>query len=107
MYVQVISEEESIGPLNAMKKSKLISKNQTWEIFSSIFWLSVGYAIIGFLIWSIFAPLISAFINIAFNPLYLASWIISISIGWVSTVHILSLTVKGYQEGKLSITKNK
>ena len=63
MYVQVISEEEPIGPLNAMKKSKLISKNQTWGIFSEIFWLSVGYAIIGFLIWSIFGPLISAFID--------------------------------------------
>ena len=50
MYVQVISEEEPIGPLNAMKKSKLISKNQNWAIFSYIFWLSVGYAIIGFLI---------------------------------------------------------
>ena len=106
MYVQVISEEGSIGPLNAMKKSKLISKNQTWEIFSSIFWLSVGYAIIGFLIWSIFVPLISTFIDIAFNPLYLVSWIISISLGWVSTVHILSLIVRGYQEGKLSIIKN-
>ena len=106
MYVQVISEAESIGPLNAMKKSKLISKNQTWGIFSSIFWLSVGYAIIGLLIWSVFVPSISAFIDIAFNPLYLASWIVSISLGWVSTVHILSLIVKGYQEGKLSITKN-
>ena len=81
MYVLVISEEEPTGPLNAMKKSKLISKNQTWEIFSYIFWLSVGYGIIGFLI-------------------------VSISLGWVSTVHILSLIVKGYQQGKLSITKN-
>ena len=104
MYVQVISEEESIGPLNAMKKSKLISKNQTWEIFSYIFWLSVGYGIIGFLIVTIFGNLISAFIDSAFNPLGLVSWIVSISLGWVSTVHISSLIVKGYQEGKLSIT---
>ena len=106
MYVQVISEEESIGPLNAMKKSKLISKNQTWEIFSYIFWLSVGYGIIGFLIVSIFGPLISSFIDSAFNPLGMVSWIVSISLGWVSTVHISSLIVKGYQDGKLSITKN-
>ncbi len=106
MYVQVISEEESIGPLDAMKKSKLISKNQTWEFFSSIFWLSVGYGIIGFLIVSILGSLISAFIDSAFNPLGLVSWIVSISLGWVSTVHILSLIVKGYQQGKLSITKN-
>ena len=106
MYVQVISEEESIGPLNAMKKSKLISKNQTWEIFSYIFWLSVGYGIIGFLIVSIFGNLMSAFIDSAFNPLGLVSWIVSISLGWVSTVHISSLIVKGYQESKLSITKN-
>ena len=106
IYVQVISEEEPIGPLNAMKKSKLISKNQTWEIFSYIFWLSVGYGIIGFLIVSIFGTLISAFIDSAFNPLGLVSWIVSISLGWVSTVHISSLIVKGYQEGKLSITKN-
>ena len=69
MYVQVIAEEESIGPLNAMKKSKLIAKNQTWEIFSYILWLSVGYGIIGFLIVSIFGPLISSFIDSAFNPL--------------------------------------
>jgi len=106
MYVLVISEEESIGPLNAMKKSKLISKNQTWEIFSYIFWLSVGYGIIGFLIVTIFGSLISAFIDSAFNPLGLVSWIVSISLGWVSTVHISSLIVKGYEEGKLSITKN-
>ena len=106
MYVQVISEEEPIGPLNAMKKSKLISKNQTWEIFSYIFWLSVGYGIIGFLIVSILGSLISAFIDSAFNPLGLVSWIVSISLGWISTVHISSLIVKGYQEGKLSITKN-
>jgi len=106
MYVPVISEEESIGPLNAMKKSKLISKNQTWEIFSYIFWLSVGYGIIGFLFVSIFGTLISAFIDSAFNPLGMVSWIVSISLGWVSTVHISSLIVKGYQDGKLSITKN-
>ena len=106
MYVQVISEEESIGPLNAMKKSKLISKNQTWEIFSYIFWLSFGYGIIGFLIVSIFGPLISSFIDSAFNPLGMVSWIVSISLGWVSTVHISSLIIKGYQDGKLSITKN-
>ena len=106
MYVQVISEEEPIGPLNAMKKSKLISKNQTWEIFSYIFWLSVGYGIIGFLIVSIFGPLISSFIDSAFNPLGMVSWIVSISLGWVSTVHISSLIVRGYQEGKLSITKS-
>ena len=106
MYVQVIAEEEPIGPLNAMKKSKLISKNQTWEIFSYIFWLSVGYGIIGFLIVSIFGPLISSFIDSAFNPLGMVSWIVSISLGWVSTVHISSLIVKGYQDGKLSITKN-
>ena len=106
MYVQVISEEEPIGPLNAMKKSKLISKNQTWEIFSYIFWLSVGYGIIGFLIVSIFGPLLSSFIDSAFNPLGMVSWIVSISLGWVSTVHISSLIVKGYQDGKLSITKN-
>ena len=108
MYVQVISEEESIGPLNAMKKSELISKNQTWEIFSFIFILGVGYAIIGFLIWSIFVPLISANIGITYIALspFLASWIVGIPIGWVSTVHILSLIFKGYQEGKLSITKN-
>ena len=106
MYVQVIAEEESIGPLNAMKKSKLISKNQTWEIFSYIFWLSVGYGIIGFLIVSIFGPLISSFIGSAFNPLGMVSWIVSISLGWVSTVHISSLIVKGFEEGKLTITKN-
>ena len=106
MYVQVIAEEESIGPLNAMKKSKLISKNQTWEIFSYIFWLSIGYGIIGFMIVNIFGILISALIDSAFNPLGLVSWIVSISLGWVSTVHISSLIVKGYQEGKLSITKN-
>jgi len=112
MYVQVIAEEESIGPLNAMKKSKLISKNQTWEIFSYIFWLSVGYAIIGFLIWSLFVTLMSPFIVSAFNPFYVAAfpyiiaWIEGIPINWVSGVHILSLIVKGYQEGKLSITKN-
>ena len=106
MYVPVISEEESIGPLNAMRKSKLISKNQTWEIFSYIFWLSVGYGIIGFLIVSIFGPVISAFIDSAFNPLGMVSWLVSISLGWVSTVHISSLIVKGYQEGKLLITKN-
>ena len=106
MYVQVIAEEESIGPLNAMKKSKLISKKQTWEIFSYIFWLSVGYGIIGFLIVIIFGSLISGFLESAFNPLGLVSWIVSISLGWVSTVHISSLIVKGYQDGKLSITKN-
>ena len=106
MYVPVISEEESIGPLNAMKKSKLISKNQTWETFSYIFWLSVGYGIIGFLIVSIFGPLISAYIGSAFNPLGMVSWIVSISLGWVSTIHISSLLVKGYRDGKLSITKN-
>ena len=106
MYVPVISEEESIGTLNVMKKSKLISKNQSWEIFSSIFWLTVGYGIIGFLIVSIFGPLISSFIDSAFNPLGMVSWIVSISLGWVSTVHISSLIVKGYQDGKLSITKN-
>ena len=106
MYVQVISEEEPIGPLNAMKKSKFISKNQTWGIFSEIFWLSVGYAIIGFLIWSIFVPLISSFIDSAFNPLGMVSWIVGIPLNWFSAVHILSLIVRGYQEGKLSITKN-
>ena len=114
MYVQVIAEEESIGPLNAMKKSKLISKNQTWEIFSYIFWLSVGYAIIGFLIWSIFVALISPlFTESAFiNPFYVAAlpymvaWIVGIPLNWFSAVHILSLIVRGYQEGKLSITKN-
>ena len=106
MYVQVIAEEESIGPLNAMKKSKLTSKNQTWEIFSYIFWLSVGYGIFVFLIVSIFGPLISSFINSAFNPLGMISWIVSISLGWVSTIHISSLIVKGYQDGNLSITKN-
>ena len=114
MYVLVISEEEPIGPLNAMKKSKLISKNQTWGIFSEIFWLSVGYAIIGFLIWSIFVALMTPlFIESAFiNPFYVAAlpymvaWIVGIPIGWSSSVHILSLIVKGYQEGKFSITKN-
>ena len=114
MYVQVIAEEESIGPLNAMKKSKLISKNQTWGIFSEIFWLSVGYAIIGFLIWIIFVALISPlFIESAFiNPFYVAAlpymvaWIVGIPLNWFSAVHILSLIVRGYQEGKLSITKN-
>ena len=106
MYVQVIAEEELIGPLNAMKKSKLISKNQTWEIFSYIFWLSVGYGIIGFLIVIIFGPLLSAFIDSSFNSIGMVSWIVSISLGWVSTVHISSLIVKGYQDGKLSITKN-
>ena len=112
MYVQVISEEEPIGPLNAMKKSKLISKNQTWGIFSYIFWLSVGYAIIGFLIWSLFVALTSPFIVSAFNPFYVAAfpymiaWIVGIPLNWVSAVHILSVIVKGYQEGKLSITKN-
>ena len=70
------------------------------------FWLSVGYGIIGFLIVSIFGPLISSFIDSAFNPLGMVSWIVSISLGWVSTVHISSLIVKGYQDGKLSITKN-
>ena len=97
MYVQVIAEEESIGPLNAMKKSKLISKNQTWEIFSYIFWLSVGYGIIGFLIVSIFVALMSPlfivfierFIESAFNnPFYVAAfpymvaWIVGLPIGW-------------------------
>ena len=114
MYVQVISEEEPIGPLNAMKKSKLISKNQTWGIFSEIFWLSVGYAIIGFLIWSIFVALISPlFIESAFiNPFYVAAlpymvaWIVGIPLNWFSAVHILSLIVRGHQEGKLSIIKN-
>ena len=114
MYVQVIAEEESIGPLNAMKKSKLISKNQTWGIFSEIFWLSVGYAIIGFLIWSIFVALISPlFIQSAFtNPFYvtalpyMVAWIVGIPLNWFSAVHILSLIVRGYQEGKLSIIKN-
>ena len=114
MYVQVISEEEPIGPLNAMKKSKLISKNQTWGIFSEIFWLSVGYAIIGFLIWSIFVALISPlFIESAFiNPFYvtalpyMVAWIVGIPLNWFSAVHILSLIVRGYQEGKLSIIKN-
>jgi len=114
MYVQVISEEEPIGPLNAMKKSKLISKNQTWGIFSEIFWLSVGYAIIGFLIWSIFVALISPlFIESAFiNPFYvdalpyMVAWIVGIPLNWFSAVHNLSLIVRGYQEGKLSITKN-
>jgi len=113
MYVQVISEEESIGPLNAMKKSKLISKNQGWDIFSIIFWLTVGYGIIGLLIiglGSFFSSFISAFIysalSISINPLGMVSWIVSISLGWVATVHISSLLVKGYIEGKLSITKN-
>ena len=121
MYVLVISEEEPIGPLNAMKKSKLISKNQTWDIFIYIFLLSVGYAIIGFLIWSIFVALMSPlfivfierFIESAFiNPFYvdalpyMVAWIVGIPIGWSSSVHILSLIVKGYQEGKFSITKN-
>ena len=114
MYVQVIAEEESIGPLNAMKKSKLISKNQTWGIFSEIFWLSVGYAIIGFLIWSIFVALISPlFFESAFiNPFYVAAlpymvaWIVGIPLNWFSAVHILSLIVKGYQEGKLLIAQN-
>ena len=105
MYVQVIAEEESIGPLNAMKKSKLITKNQTWEIFSYIFWLSVGYGIIGFLIVSFLSLIISSIYS-SFNSFGLVSWIVSISLGWVSTVHISSLIVKGYQEGKLSITKN-
>ena len=114
MYVQVISEEGSIGPLNAMKKSKLISKNQTWGIFSEIFWLSVGYAIIGFLIWSIFVALMSTLFNESafINPFYVAAlpymvaWIVGIPLNWFSAVHILSLIVRGYQEGKLSITKN-
>tara|TARA_B100001057_G_scaffold11784_1_gene11171 strand:- start:33 stop:734 length:702 start_codon:yes stop_codon:yes gene_type:complete len=113
MYVQVISEEELIGPLNAMKKSKLISKNQRWDIFSSIFWLSVGYGIIGLLMISIgsfFGTFISEFINsalsISINPLGTISWIASITLGWVATVHISSLLIKGYQEGKLSINKN-
>ena len=113
MYVQVISEEESIGPLNAMKKSKLISKNQSWEIFSNIFWLSVGYGIIGFLMINI-GSFIGVFINellfstlsISINLAGTISWIVSISLGWVSTIHISSLIVKGYQDGKLSITKN-
>ena len=70
------------------------------------FWLSVGYGIIGFLIASIFGLLISSFVDSAFNPLGMVSWIVSISLGWVSTVHISSLIVKGYQDGKLSITKN-
>ena len=48
MYVQVIAEEESIGPLNAMKKSKLISKNQTWEIFSYIFCCLLVMALLDF-----------------------------------------------------------
>ena len=114
MYVLVISEEEPIGPLNAMKKSKLISNNQTWDIFIYIFLLSVGYAIIGFLIWSIFVALISPlFIESAFiNPFYVAAlpymvaWIVGIPLNWFSAVHVLSLIVRGYQEGKLSITKN-
>ena len=113
MYVQVISEEESIGPLNAMKKSKLISKNQSWEIFSNIFWLSVGYGIIGFLMINI-GSFIGVFINellfstlsISINLAGTISWIVSISLGWLSTVHVSSLLIKGYEEGKLSITKN-
>ena len=112
MYVQVISEEESIGPLDAMKKSMLISKNQRWDIFSYIFWLSVGYGIIGLLMTSIgsfFGTYISEFIysalSISINPFGSMSWIVSISLGWVATVHISSLLIKGYQEGKSSITK--
>ncbi len=32
-------------------------------------------------------------------------WILSLSLGWVSMVHISSLLIKGFEEGKLSITK--
>ena len=113
MYVQVISEEESIGPLNSMKNSKLISKNQSWEIFSNIFWLSVGYGIIGYLM-TIIGSFIGVFISqLLFSALSTSinlagtiSWIVSISLGWVSVVHISSLLIKGFEEGKLSITKN-
>ena len=112
MYVPVISEEESIGPLNVMKKSKLISKNQSWEIFSSIFWLSVGYGIIRYLMTYIgvfICTFISQFLFTALltsiNLGAIIPWILSLSLGWVSTVHISSLLIKGFEEGKLSITK--
>jgi hypothetical protein len=112
MYVPVISEEESIGPLNVMKKSKLISKNQSWEIFSSIFWLSIGYGIIRYLMTYIgifICTFISQFLFTALltsiNLGAIIPWILSLSLGWVSTVHISSLLIKGFEEGKLSITK--
>ena len=108
MYVPLISEEESIGPLNIMKKSKLISKNQSWEIFSSIFCLSVVYGIIGQLMTYIgifICTFISQFLFTAlFTSINLAAivpWIVSISLGWVSVVHISSLLIKGFEEGKL------
>lgn len=113
MYVPLISEEESIGPLNVMKKSKLISKNQSWEIFSAIFWLSVGYGIIRFLMTYIgifICTFISQFLFTdlltSINLAAIIPWMLSISLGWLSTVHVSSLLIKGYEEGKLSITKN-
>ena len=112
MYVPVISEEESIGTLNVMKKSKLISKNQSWEIFSNIFWLSVGYGIIRYLMTYIgvfICTFISQFLFTALltsiNLGAIIPWILSISLGWVSTAHISSLLIKRFEEGKLSIAK--
>ena len=91
IYVPLIVEKEMIGPLEAMKKSRTLSRKNGWSVILASIYCSIPYVII-----SIPIVLLDPTINTTSEVPIIFSTLITIIIGWFTTISTNSAAFYGY-----------
>ncbi len=91
MYISLIVEKEMIGPLEAMRKSRTLSRKNGWTVIFANIFCSIPYLII-----SIPTILLNPAINPTSEAPIIFSTLITIIIGWFTTISTNSVLFYGY-----------
>ena len=91
IYVPLIVEKEMIGPLEAMRKSRTLSRKNGWTVILASIYCSIPYLIL-----SIPILLLDPTINTTSEVPILLITLISIFVGWFTTISANSDVFYGY-----------
>ena len=91
IYVPLIVEKEMIGTFEAMKKSRTLSRKNGWTVILANIYCSITYVII-----SIPIVLLDPTINTNSEAPIIFSTLITIIIGWFTTISANSVLFYGY-----------
>ena len=91
IYVPLIVEKEMIGPLEAMRKSRTLSRKNGWVVILANIYCSIPYVII-----SIPIVLLDPTINTNSQAPIIFSTLITIIISWFTTISTSSALFYGY-----------
>ena len=92
IYVPLIVEKEMIGPIEAMRKSRTLSRKNGWSVLLAFIYCSIPYAILSIP----FALLLDPTINTSSEVPIIFSTLITIIFGWFTTIATNSVAFYGY-----------